>query len=254
MQSSHTSNFLGPKNSLILAAYQEEHLKSCEDTEQTHFSSSPPYSITQKALLTGQYIHSAQLGWLETETQLSWPGIAWIASIRRNTTSQGRSTWERNKQDRMNPCQKTLVVEGFGECRRVLMPITLNQILARESGPMGYQWNGKAPFTCWSLIHMCLSAFFVQGTILGAREGAVNKTIPALLESSLWCMEISSEIEIIKYLQRETSALQREETAWECEGSCRGCCFSQKGLEGVLWEMMLKLRSSPGKQHGQRQG
>ena len=59
---------------------------------------------------------------------------------------------------------------------------------------------------------MCLSAFFVQGTILGAREGAVNKTIPALLESSLWCMEISSEIEIIKYLQRETSALQREET------------------------------------------
>lgn len=53
----------------------------------------------------------------------------------------------------------------------------------------------------------------MQGTILGAREGAVNKTIPALLESSLWCMEISSEIEIIKYLQRETSALQREETA-----------------------------------------
>ena len=40
----------------------------------------------------------------------------------------------------------------------------------------------------------------------------MNKTIPALLESSLWCMEISSEIEIIKYLQRETSALQREET------------------------------------------
>ena len=66
MQSIHTSNFLGPKNALILAAYQEEHLKSCKDAEQTHFSSSPPHSITQKALLTGQCTHSAQLGWLET--------------------------------------------------------------------------------------------------------------------------------------------------------------------------------------------
>lgn len=47
----------------------------------------------------------------------------------------------------------------------------------------------------------------MQGTILGAREG-VNKTIPALLESSLWCMEISSEIEIIKYLQRGDKCLQ----------------------------------------------
>lgn len=44
---------------------------------------------------------------------------------------------ESNKYKRMNPCQKTLVVERVGECRRVLRPITLDQILAGEPGPVG---------------------------------------------------------------------------------------------------------------------
>ena len=46
MQSIHTSNFLGPKNSLILTAYQEEHLKSCKDTEQHQSQKRPPLSET----------------------------------------------------------------------------------------------------------------------------------------------------------------------------------------------------------------
>ena len=89
-----TSNFLGPKNSPVLTTYQEEHPRAYKGTEQTHSPTNPPNSELKRPLSSGSAPSPAQLS-VNTETHFSWPGITQITSIRRNTTSQGRRTWER---------------------------------------------------------------------------------------------------------------------------------------------------------------